>query len=149
MDATTLVFVADKHYRSGAYRLALFPDFLKDQAGLGLADSLVVFEFEVPKAPGQIAGQISGIGAEVAWIVAQNTAGRSYRGRVGAAGKYSVDGLLPGEYVLFAFADLDGNGQQGFGQYKPWLAAEPYARWPALVVVKAGETQDGIDLELR
>jgi len=147
--AATLVFVADKPYPPGAYRLAFSADFLQDQAGLGLTDSSVVFEFEVPKASARIAGRVKGSGSEVAWIVAQNIAGRSYRSRVEAAGDYNIDGLLPGEYVLFAFADLDGDGKQGFGQRQPWLGAEPYTRRPENVVVKAGETQDGIDLELR
>lgn len=85
----------------------------------------------------------------MAWIVAHSAAGRLYRSRVGVTGEYSLAGLLPGVYTLFAFADLDGNDEQGPGQLDPWLAAEPYARFLESVTVKAGEIQDDINLELR
>ena len=82
-------------------------------------------------------------------MVARRADGQTYRTRGGPGGAYRVEGLLPGEYLVFAFADLDGDGRQSPGRRSPWQAAEPYMRHPESVAVASGEVQDGIDLELK
>jgi uncharacterized protein (DUF2141 family) len=63
-------------------------------------------------------------------------------------GSYAFDGLAPGQYVVLAFMDRDGNGQLGFDPPEPlgWFTASPGGTWDAIDLTSADASDRGLKL---
>lgn len=135
----------------GEYRLQGRLEKLRDRAGLALADSFVVFEFEVlaREALATIAGTVQGAQEGVVAVVAEHEGtGQLMQVLADTLGAYTVAGILPGAVKLSAFQDANGNGEADVGQLHPYEASEAYGRHEAAVPVEPGDVIEGIDIEL-
>ena len=65
-----------------------------------------------------------------------------------SAGLYEFQGIIPGEYVLKAFLDRDGNGVWSPGRLRPFKPAEPFAVYPEEITIRSGIENRGINLAL-
>ena len=122
---------------------------LRDLSGLAVADSALRVQLEVldSTALGTITGQIRGGHRGAAEVCAQ---GRPRRFCVAVTDSaFSLRRLPPGDYVLYAYVDANGNGQQDRGSLDPWTPAEAYGRRPAQVALPRGENLAGVDLWCR
>ena len=63
--------------------------------------------------------------------------GRQVGAKVSAEGKFRLEELLPGEYLLNVFADRDRNGVYSPGSLAPYLNAELYFQSPDTVSVRS------------
>jgi uncharacterized protein (DUF2141 family) len=136
----------------GQYRLELEGESLADLAGQAPADSALAWDFEVLAADalGNLAGKtVDSAGASVVAKVVLLGDNREYRTDSGADGFFSIDGLVPGKYIAYAFIDRDGDGKLGGGNPDPPLLAEPYCRWPELLQIDAGDAAEDLLLVFR
>jgi hypothetical protein len=145
---TSLVFVPERPYEPGVYRLQGRGELLRDLAGLALKDPWVKFDFKVLAAQ-DLAGLRGRVpaGVKPIRVVAQHQGReRVYRTRAAPSGFYIMADLLPGSYAVFAFEDQNENGVQDHGSLAPFELAEPYYRHPEIVDLSAGGLAEGIDL---
>ena len=136
---------------AGAHRLRGRLTQLQDRAGLALADSFVVLEFEVlaRDALATISGTVvGGQGGPVAVSAEREDGRRLVRVLADSLGAYTVAGLLPGKVKLSAFEDANGNGEPDAGRLEPYEAAEAYGRHEDAVSVAPGDVIEGVNIEL-
>jgi len=144
-------FAPSEPLAEGVHRLRGRLDLLRDRVGLALADSVVVFEFEVlgRDALATIAGTVQGGRGGVVAVVAEHEGVRQQvRVLADSLGGYTVTGLLPGKVKLSAFEDVNGSGEPDVGRLDPYEAAEAYGRHEAAVSVEPGDFIEGVNIEL-
>jgi uncharacterized protein (DUF2141 family) len=122
---------------------------LRDLSGLAVADSTLRLQLEVldSTALGAISGRIHGDPAGPAQVCAQSGPRRVCAASTDSA--FSLRRLPPGDYVVYAYVDANGNGQQDPGDLDPWVPAEAYGRRPAQVPLPRGGNLAGVDLWCR
>ena len=147
-----LVFWPDLPLQAASHRLAGRLGGLADLAGLAPADSIVTFEFEVLGAAelSRISGKVGAVGSAPAIIQVSRKDGSTRVSVVAdSAGTYSIAGLLPGAYRLFAYQDENGNNRFDKGSLDPFEPAEPNTSHADLISATRGSSAEGVDLELR
>jgi hypothetical protein len=114
----------------GEHRFDVGLGRMQDLAGNAATDSAGTFDFEL--LPAAEAGAIAGVAlwpSETAPIRLQLVGGtRQLRETVAdASGAFEFAPIVPGDYVLVAFVDRDGNGVHDRGRLDPFVPAEPMA----------------------
>jgi len=143
---TTLGFVPAAPFVPGSYRLQGRGDLLRDLNGMALEDSVIVFQFRVVEQLGWISGRI--LGGQPIRVTAQCET-RTYGAAADSAGRFVLEGLVPGVYTVFAFIDRDGDGAHHAGRLEPFAPAEPYCHYPQSVSLTEGEEIAEIDFQCR
>jgi hypothetical protein len=134
---------------SGRHRLIGRGAALHDLAGLPLADSLVSLQVEVldPADLGRIEGRLSEGESGAAVVCAEGRGKKVCTTTTERA--FSLTGLPPGEYLVHAFVDRDGDGARGPGQLAPFARSEPYGRVPGPVTVPRGGAATTVEVWCR
>ena len=142
-------FVPTQPLASGAYRLAGPTARLVDRAGNGLADSLLALSFTADAETAAIRGQVQAEEKGRVWVAAINEDGRTYAEWADENGRFALDGLLAGTYLLWAFVDRDGDDAHGRGSLSPFRYAEPYGRYAEPVDLDADQVVEGVEIPCR
>ena len=150
--ATSFRFLPAVPWERGKHRLQLNPGLLTDLAGLSPRDSVYTYSFAAMRVSdlGGIVGTVehsSDADVRVEAVCEKN--GRAYPAAAAADGSYKLDGLMPCGYVVYSFADTNGNHRHDGGKTKPYRAAEPYDRYPETVTLGRGAVESDVDMELR
>lgn len=146
---TVLSFLPAGPLAPGEYRLQGRGKSLRDLAGLALEDSLVEFSFAVLAVEelATLRGRVQAAKGPVR-VTAQSQT-REYGTWMETPGDFALEGLVPGRYAVYAFADLDGDGTRGSGSLEPFVPAEPYVRLRAWVDLEGGQVAEIAALECR
>ena len=138
------------------------PDNYSREGQLG-ADEIVGASLLRPasgwiETTGSIAGRlrlVDGTPAAHAHVWALSRDGSSMRGGIGAFsqldGSFRIEGLPPGDYVLWAHPVLSQSAFSGMirERYPDAVLDLDDAIWPHLVPVRRGQTTDGIEIQMR
>ena len=133
----------------GAYRLAGPADRLVDRAGNSLADSLLALSFTVGAETAAIRGQVQAAEVGRVRVAAINEDGRADAEWADEDGRFVLNGLLAGTYLLWAFVDRDGDGAHGSGALSPFRYSEPYGRYGEPIDLDAGQIVEEVDIPCR
>ena len=142
-------FVPAEPLAPGAYRLAGTAARLVDQAGNGLADSLLVLSFTVGAETAVIRGQVQAAEMGRVRVAAINEDGRADAEWADEDGRFALNGLLAGTYLLWAFVDRDGDGVHGSGSLSPFRYSEPYGRYGEPIDLDADQIAEEVEIPCR
>ncbi len=132
-----LAFAPREMLEPGPLELKVRLHELADHAGLAPRDSTAVFRYQVLGQDdlATIDGQVV---AGVPVVVTAESKTRQYSTTVAPDGSFELHGLLPGRYLLHAYADRTGDGKRFRGRLQPFRYADPYTRWPEPVELAEG-----------
>ena len=84
-------------------------------------------------------------------IKSKNEQGKSveYTAKIGADNTFSFPRILPGEYSIMYFCDLNENGKYDFGSLHPFAFAEPFALIEQTVTIRARWSIDDYIIEIK
>ena len=133
----------------GAYRLAGPAARLVDRAGNGLADRLLALSFTVSAETAAIRGQVQAAERGRVRVSAVNADGRTDAEWADENGRFALNGLLAGTYLLWAFVDRDGDGEHGSGSLSPFRHSEPYGRYGEPIELDAGQIVEEVVIPCR
>ena len=133
----------------GVYRLAGPAARLADRVGNSLADSLLVLSFTVGAETAAIRGQVQAAERGRVRVASINEDGRVDAEWADEDGRFALNGLLDGTYLLWAFVDRDGNGAHGSGSLSPFCYSEPYGRYGEPIDLDAGQIAEGVEISCR
>lgn len=142
-------FVPAEPLAPGAYRLAGPAVRFVDRAGNGLADSLLTLSFTVGAETAAIRGQVQAEEAGRIRIAVINEDGRTYAEWADEEGRFDLNGLLAGTYLLWAFVDRDGDGEYSSGSLSPFRYSEPYGRYGEPIDLDADQIVEEVDIPCR
>jgi uncharacterized protein (DUF2141 family) len=144
-----LTFIPQVPWPPGSYRLQGRTTALRDLAGLPLRDNLFTLTMAVPEQACRLSGRVlSPTGTPVqAWVGAQGPE-RCWLVQTHREGSFDFTGLGPGNYRVFAFADLNLNQGQDRGTLEPFLPSEPYTCHPEALTLAASAVREGLELHL-
>lgn len=131
------------------YALTFRWNFLKDGAGNSWKDSSTVASFSVddPENYGSIEGSFAGFSGESAVIEAQNIADKKQtvkKVKADLHGKFSLQRLTEGKYVLKAFDDVNMNFIHDAGSPFPFVRSEQFSYYQDTIRVRARWPVDGV-----
>jgi uncharacterized protein (DUF2141 family) len=148
VDWTHLSFAADTSFVLGPQAMELDLRALRDRAGNAMADSTLRITFDVLDSAdlatitGQCAwpGEISGQAHIQLWDKTDTKPVAAAISKVDTprGSSFRFGSLVPGQYVLTAWLDRDGDGTWDAGQLEPYGAAEPFMLY-GTVEVEAGD----------
>ncbi|MFC1728833.1 Ig-like domain-containing protein [candidate division KSB1 bacterium] len=81
-------------------------------------------------------------------IEAESSGGDSSMVRLDSPGEFTFAGLLPGNYRLWAYSDLDENGTWSSGTLRPFQHSEPFTVYEGSIAIRAGIENTVSPLEL-
>ena len=142
-------FVPAEPLAPGAYRLAGPAARFLDRAGNSLADSLLVLSFTVGAETAAIRGQVQAAERGRVRVAAINEDGRTDAEWADEDGRFALNGLLAGTYLLWAFVDRDGDGAHGSGSLSPLRYSEPYGRYGEPIDLDADQIAEEVDIPCR
>lgn len=84
------------------------------------------------------------------YILARQTEtnGWPYRISIPDTGKFLLEDLLPGNYFIMSFRDLDNNGKYTFGYFFPFRKSEPFTIYSDTLRVRSRWENSGVELFL-
>ena len=127
-----------------SYNLTLKNDYIKDRYGNKmLKDFSLYFEIGVRLSFGSISGQIeinhvNKFEKVIVVMVDSKSMKEITKEKISNNNKYKIDFIKPGEYIIFAFVDSDGNGLFTPGKSFPFRPSERFTFIPELTVVRPG-----------
>ena len=74
---------------------------------------------------------------------------QNYQKVLDKSGKFIFESVIPGQYLLNGYVDLDHNGKYSFGKISPFEPAEPFSIHPDTVKVRSRWETAGIVLEFK
>lgn len=149
LSPTHAAFAPAVPWAPGAQQLLLRGADWRDRAHNAISDSVLALDFAVVEPTAALYGRTVGTERTVLIRAANEKATRHYTAQGDAAGDFVFAGVLPGAYVLWAFADENGDGEWSAGMLKPFARPEPYARYAKPVAPAAEQRIEDIELELR
>jgi hypothetical protein len=133
------------------YRLELDVDRTVDLAMNPLEDSVWAVKFTTMPSDtgGTVMGRIdfhgmSGFGL----VFLPMGRGRELTYLLPGPGVFEIDGIPGSRYRVYAFADLDDDGEYFSGGYKPFRFSEPRAFFPDTIDVRPRWETDGVDITI-
>ena len=161
--ANELVFVPSAPMAAAAHRLEGRLHDLQDVAGHACEDSVVVFQFDVVAALelSSISGSAfsdEATGSSTVGSDGRNSIRVTAMAENGTAahvsladetGSYAIEGLMPGNYRVFAYEDANENQVFDDGALNPFVAAEPYFAHGEVVSLARRGSAESVDLGLR
>jgi hypothetical protein len=135
------------------YHLRIVLDSLRDLHGLAGGDSTNRLRFETLdlRATGTIDGAVRDTaagskGGDVFVTVSSIDLSPPVRKtvRLKTPGKFAVDQLMEGKYVLDTFRDADSSGNYTYGRVTPFVPSERFAVYPDTVKVRARWAVEGV-----
>ena len=142
-------FVPAEPLAPGVYRLAGPAARLADRAGNSLADSLLALSFTVGAETAAIRGQVQAAEVGRVRVAAINEDGRADAEWADEDGRFALNGLLAGTYLLWAFVDRDGDGAHGSGSLSPFRYSEPYGRYGEPIDLDVGQIAEEVEIQCR
>ena len=123
----------------------------RDISGNVSPDTTFTLDFTVvdPDKWGLISGSVSGHNSADVIVTAQSVKGsRGGKGctSVGMDGVFTLPGLRQGEYIVWAYEDIDKDGNYGFGNLIPFQHSEPFAVGIDTVNVRARWETGGVTI---
>jgi len=117
-------------------------------------DSTWVKGFQVidPAQRGSITGAVKGFAGAPVIAAARTVNSRGLDDRfvpVNADGTYTIEGLQPDSYVVWAFLDMNENRQFDHGSLQPFRFAERFVVFPDTVDVRPRWETAGLDIKFR
>jgi len=144
---TRVDFTPNEPWPLGRQVLQISAANLADRAGNMLADSSLAVRFDVVEPSATLRGSLIGAVAP-AQVRARGQDGRLYAVTSDSAGHFAIEQMLSGTYVLWAFADSDGDGMWSAGSLLPFVRPEIYARLVGSVSLEAFQSVDDVELEM-
>ncbi len=137
------------------YQIRLWGKKIKDRLGnVSMIDSVFTSSFVTlnPDTLGIISGVVKIEGrlkpAPVVLLLGQlNSAGLSYKVTLAEVGPFKFGRLLPGEYLLYGYLDLNEDGILSLGQPKPFSPLEPFTWYPDTIKVRSRWETEGVELK--
>jgi len=145
-------FIPDRNLRPNTPYIVTFnTDSIEsgELKSLNLTKSEFVFKTMETKSTGAILGDLSVIGDSLKYPVIVSLHSQSsqstspIRISLTAAGQFEFQGVIPGEYLIEAFLDIDGNRKWSPGTLKPYKPAEPFTVYSQEVTVRPGIENTG------
>jgi hypothetical protein len=135
------------------YHLLIVLDSLRDLHGLAGGDSTIRLRFETLdfRTTGTIEGAVRDTaggskGGEVFVTASSIDLSPPVRKtvRLRTPGKFAVNQLMEGKYVLDSFRDADSSGNYTYGKVMPFVPSERFAVYPDTVKVRARWAVEGV-----
>jgi uncharacterized protein (DUF2141 family) len=74
---------------------------------------------------------------------------KKYHKSLPQPGPFLFENILPGKYMIGAYADLNGDGNLTIGNPKPFTPSEPFTFLADTISVRSRWDTQGVELELR
>jgi hypothetical protein len=151
-DASDVLFVPDEPLRERAwYTVRVGAGEVADFSGNAAPDTVIRFRTMTLDTLSEIAGTVRAsrdVAASPFFITARQVRNKDVvcADTVPKPGAYRIGSVLPGEYLLDCYIDLDGNGRYSFGRPYPFLPAEPFLLYGDTVKARSRWPNDGNDL---
>ncbi len=136
------------------YQLELNTQEVFDLSGNRLSDTLWNIKFTTvnPDTFGSVALEVKSKEKYLENIFVNLTSldkRQAYQRILDKSGKFLLETVLPGKYLLDGFVDLDDNGKYSFGKLSPFELAEPFAIYSDTISVRSRWETAGIVLEFK
>ncbi|MFQ6675628.1 MAG: Ig-like domain-containing protein [Fidelibacterota bacterium] len=132
------------------YDVRLLGDHVRSDRGIALQDSLISFRVKVGPVVGRggLSGRVTGKYVENSVVVATalEKPSISYSTSVNSQGKFELENLPAGFWLLSAYQDRDRNGRYTRGRAVPFESSEPFYPFPDTLEVRANWTVEGVHL---
>ena len=157
ISGSQFMFIPDRALRANTpYVVTFDTDSItsRESKYLNLPKTGFIFKTMDTKSTGAILGDLSVIGDSLKYPVVVSLHPKSsqtastYDLSLTEAGRYEFQGVLPGEYVIGAFLDIDGNRKWTPGALNPYRPAEPFTVYPQEVTVRSGIENAGNNIIL-
>jgi len=157
MNATDALLVPDQSLRSKEwYTLSVLMDSAKDLRGMLYRDSALVVRFETldlrttGSIDGTVADEVKQAGK---YFVTASTLDQNpvveRTVAIGRPGKFAVDRLPEGRYIVAAYQDIDSTGSYSYGRPFPFVPSERFTVYPDTVKVRARWGVEGVKIDFR
>jgi hypothetical protein len=158
LSATDLVLVPRMPFASRAwYQFRLVMDSVRDYHGFRYKDSTLVIRFQTIdlRVTGVMSGSVVDAQGEKGRGPIYLTASsidlptrRTRTLRMNSPGRFLLEKLVEGKYVLDAYRDTDSSGTYTYGEPYPYVPSERFVVYRDTVKVRARWTVEGVQLTL-
>jgi hypothetical protein len=153
----TFVFSPDSLLLGGMkYQIKLESKRILDLFGNPMADSVFSLNFTTlnPDTLGSLSGKVETLeksitGDIVVTLYLLNEIKKTYRKNLLQPGTFLFENILPGNYMVSAYVDLNQDGNLTIGSPKPFVPSEPFTFFPDTVYVRSRWETEKVDLQFR
>jgi uncharacterized protein (DUF2141 family) len=138
------------------YQIKLESGNILDLFGNPMTDSVLFFSFITlnPDTLGSISGKVDTLGksisGEIVLTLSQiDKAEKRYQKNLPQPDSFLFENVLPGNYMLAAYVDLNRDGNLTIGNPKPFILSEPFTFFPDTVHVRSRWETKGVELKFR
>lgn len=138
-DAAIQILPNQKLKPDSKYQLKINMNYLPDASG-NLSDTVIVLNFNTRSEfeYSGISGKVISDKRNLILVLELNTdAEKKQKLTLNEKKSFEFDRILPGKYKLWAFEDLNNNGEYDFGSLSPFGFAEKFYFYPEVIEVKA------------
>lgn len=138
-DAAIQIFPNQKLKPDSKYQLKINMNYLPDASG-NLSDTVIVLnfntrsEFEFSGISGKVISNKENL---ILVLELDTDSEKKQKLILNEKNSFEFDRILPGKYKLWAFEDLNNNGEYDFGSLFPFGFAEKFYFYPEVIEVKA------------